>query len=93
MIAVLGDMLELGKEENKIHQDLLPHIISNNIEVIFLYGLRMKKLYEKAKKHSHISAKYFNKKSDLISALKQYIKKEDGFHEVDPRADEAARNG
>ncbi|MFT7757113.1 UNVERIFIED_CONTAM: hypothetical protein ODX46_13690, partial [Salmonella enterica subsp. enterica serovar Enteritidis] len=37
-IAVLGDMLELGKQAPKLHADLAPVITANHINMVFLGG-------------------------------------------------------
>ena len=37
-LIVLGDMLELGKDEKKLHRKLLKHITRNKISLIFTYG-------------------------------------------------------
>jgi UDP-N-acetylmuramoyl-tripeptide--D-alanyl-D-alanine ligase len=45
-VAVLGDMLELGKEEEKSHRDLAEDIKKAKINQIVLVGMRMKYLFE-----------------------------------------------
>ena len=45
-IIVLGDMLELGENENKFHEDVKDYLIDANYNSIFLFGKRMKYLYE-----------------------------------------------
>lgn len=44
---VLGDMLELGEDEQEYHEGLAEHIDANVINKVCLYGPRMKWLYEK----------------------------------------------
>ncbi|WP_254055011.1 UDP-N-acetylmuramoyl-tripeptide--D-alanyl-D-alanine ligase [Kiloniella sp. EL199] len=45
-IAVLGDMLELGKEARKIHADLAAPLNDANINLVFTCGQYMKSLHE-----------------------------------------------
>ena len=45
-IAVLGDMLELGKNAKKIHADLAGPIADSGIDLVFTCGQHMKALHE-----------------------------------------------
>ena len=45
-IAALGDMLELGEQEIKYHEDVIRKALEMKIDRIFLYGERMKKALE-----------------------------------------------
>lgn len=44
---VLGDMLELGNDEQAMHEEVAAHIHREKISYVCLYGPRMKWLYEK----------------------------------------------
>ena len=44
---VLGDMLELGEDERRFHEEIAQHIDPANIQTVCLYGPRMKWLYNK----------------------------------------------
>ncbi|MGB2992028.1 MAG: UDP-N-acetylmuramoyl-tripeptide--D-alanyl-D-alanine ligase [Paenisporosarcina sp.] len=44
---VLGDMLELGEDEQRYHEELADYITPQEFEGVCLYGPRMKWLYEK----------------------------------------------
>jgi len=46
-VAVLGDMLELGKESRKLHEKLSETIEKIDLDEIYLVGKEMKYLYEK----------------------------------------------
>lgn len=45
-IAVLSDMLELGKDGVEYHKDLMPHIIKHKIDKVITYGNLMAELYK-----------------------------------------------
>lgn len=45
-IAVLGDMLELGPQSDKIHADLALPLKAANVDLVYTCGKHMKKLYE-----------------------------------------------
>lgn len=49
-IAVLGDMLELGEQEEQFHRELAKVISTLNIRTVFLYGPRMKWLKDELSK-------------------------------------------
>lgn len=51
-IIVLGDMLELGENEIKYHEELLETIEKTNFDVLMLYGFRMRYLYNKLRKYN-----------------------------------------
>lgn len=44
---VLGDMLELGDDEQQMHEEIARHINTGVVSYVCLYGPRMKWLYEK----------------------------------------------
>lgn len=46
---VLGDMLELGEDEQRFHEEIANHIDPQKIQAVCLYGPRMKWLYNKLK--------------------------------------------
>jgi UDP-N-acetylmuramoyl-tripeptide--D-alanyl-D-alanine ligase len=46
-VAVLGDMLELGKESRNLHEKLSETIEKIDLDEIYLVGKEMKYLYEK----------------------------------------------
>ena len=45
-IAVLGDMLELGKDSGKMHAELALPLKAANVDLVYTCGKHMKKLYE-----------------------------------------------
>ncbi|WP_064610989.1 UDP-N-acetylmuramoyl-tripeptide--D-alanyl-D-alanine ligase [Streptobacillus moniliformis] len=70
-IIALGDMLELGSDEKKYHEDLSYVLRETNFDRLFLYGKRMKYLYEKLCNLDDISFKfeYFDNKKDIKKAI------------------------
>lgn len=47
---VLGDMLELGEDEQRFHVELADEVLPMNLKGVLLYGRRMKWLYEELRK-------------------------------------------
>ena len=45
-IAVLGDMLELGKNSAQMHEDLQLPLKASNVDLVYTCGKNMRKLYE-----------------------------------------------
>lgn len=43
-MAVLGDMKELGKDELKLHRDMIPHITKSGVKKLFLVGSIMPRI-------------------------------------------------
>lgn len=73
-IAVLGDMLELGAQSERLHAGLAE--LSDNADVFFLYGGDMKAL-ETALKAKDVPVFHSTDKSELTSLLLEYIKNGD----------------
>ena len=67
-IAILGDMLELGKDEKKLHEKLFPLIKKNHIDSVLTIGNRMKYL-ALSMKNSNIETKHFDSRRALKSLL------------------------
>lgn len=77
-IICLGDMLELGEDEIKYHENLLEILEETNFDVLMLYGTRMKYLYNKIRKYHILKlANNINSKYSLNWYLdKEEIKKD-----------------
>lgn len=67
-IAALGDMLELGDDEIKYHEDVIKKALALKIDKIFLYGERMKKALSFLEKNTRIM--YFETKEDIKEAIR-----------------------
>jgi UDP-N-acetylmuramoyl-tripeptide--D-alanyl-D-alanine ligase len=77
--AVLGDMLELGEEEERFHREVVQPIREFGITHVWLFGPRMKSLFDELQAHSakpsvleHVA--HFERIEDLSAALKSQIK-------------------
>lgn len=72
-IAILGDMLELGEDSKKMHEDLYENIKKSKLNEVYLYGKEMKFLYEKF--NNEVNIFYFNEKKDIKSKLEKITEK------------------
>ncbi|MFI3603366.1 UDP-N-acetylmuramoyl-tripeptide--D-alanyl-D-alanine ligase [Vagococcus fluvialis] len=75
-IAVLGDMLELGKSSKEMHESVAKHLSPEEIDTVYLYGIEMKYLFEKlTNQFSENNIYLFEKenKENLIKALSNEI--------------------
>ncbi|QQS87427.1 D-glycero-beta-D-manno-heptose 1,7-bisphosphate 7-phosphatase [Fusobacterium canifelinum] len=71
-IAILGDMLELGKNEVDYHIDVLNYLLDKKIKLIYLYGERMKKAYDifMKSKSEEYRFWYYPTKEGIVESLK-----------------------
>ncbi|HEY4391660.1 MAG TPA: UDP-N-acetylmuramoyl-tripeptide--D-alanyl-D-alanine ligase [Paenibacillus sp.] len=69
-IAVLGDMLELGEDEVRFHQEVGEYLTAENTDLLFTYGRLGKEIAAGAKKHLAPNNIYaYDDKSELIHKL------------------------
>lgn len=66
-IIAIADMLELGKDSIKYHEEIEKVLENKNFDEIILYGKYMKYLYEKIKDKYKTS--YFTDKEDIKKAI------------------------
>ncbi len=71
-IAVLGDMLELGKFSKKAHEKIVDAAIEAGVDLLFTFGEETRTM-----KSNRIPISHFNTKSSLRSALKDEIQSGD----------------
>jgi UDP-N-acetylmuramoyl-tripeptide--D-alanyl-D-alanine ligase len=73
--AVLGDMLELGHDEERFHRELAPQLLSRQISRVWLYGPRMKWLEaELLSTHpTDIKVQHFESHEALALELKKHV--------------------
>lgn len=79
-MAVLGDMLELGPDSKKMHEEIGNHLEPSEIAEVFLYGSEMNHLFIKLKeKYPENQVHYFseNSKSSLIESLEKHLEPND----------------
>jgi len=76
-IAVLGDMLELGKTSEFHHQTIGEKAANLNIDMLVTFGLLSRHTAAQAKKRGLHAAIHFDKKDDLIAYLRGEIRQED----------------
>lgn len=79
-IAVLGDMLELGSDSKKMHEEISNYLEPSEIAEVFLYGSEMNYLFLKLKeKYPENQVHYFdeNSKCNLIKSLKKHLESND----------------
>jgi UDP-N-acetylmuramoyl-tripeptide--D-alanyl-D-alanine ligase len=74
-IAVLSDMLELGRVSAEEHFKIGEYAAAKELDALFVTGEESKKIFEGAKFLAH--AYYFEKKKALIDALRNFIKSGD----------------
>ncbi len=72
-IAVLGDMLELGEQEELFHCSLAPVLEKLKIDSVLLYGPRMKWLEQQLKKTNLIPTEHFESHEQIAAALKPIL--------------------
>jgi len=75
-IAVLGDMLELGKESEAGHLEVLKKALQNEVDLVLLMGDRMKLAMEEFAKEGLPTAKimHFENHQAVISTLQNMLK-------------------
>ena len=71
----LGDMLELGKLEEKLHRGLAEPLLKHGVKHVFLYGPRMKMLEHELRKRSYSgSLKHYASQEQLAADLRASAK-------------------
>ena len=72
-IAVLGDMLELGEYDQKLHEEMGEYLLDKKIDMVLLVGNSVKYTYDILQKTA-IKCKLFTNNSELKSYLYSEIK-------------------
>ena len=77
-VAVLGDMFELGEEEEKLHYEVGEYT-GGKVDLLICVGNLAKNIYEGAMKNKGESASvmYLENKEDIYSQLEQIIMPQD----------------
>ncbi len=68
--AVLGDMLELGEDEERFHREVAQCLLQQKISHVWLLGERMKWLESELKKSGVIATRHFSSHEALVNELK-----------------------
>ena len=78
-IAVLGDMLELGKFSKKLHENVGEEVEKNNIDILVVCGKEAKNISRKAIELGMDKSKVFefNELNDVVDYLKSMLKTDD----------------
>lgn len=78
-IAVLGDMLELGKFSKELHENVGEEVEKNNIDILVVCGKEAKNISRKAIELGMDKSKVFefNELNDVVDYLKSMLKTDD----------------
>lgn len=78
-IAILGDMLELGKYSQEIHSKLGKEITSNNIDILITVGEESKHIEKEAIKNgfNKENTYHFNNAEECLNNLDKILKEKD----------------
>ena len=77
-VAVLGDMLELGRDSDALHYEIGKYAESVGIDCLVACGKNAENIYKGfISSHPDKSAKYYSKKADLIDDLGRIIEEHD----------------
>lgn len=74
-IAVVGDMLELGKRSRYYHRRLAPHIIEAKICYVLALGEWTPELIKELRRLGHRGAYHFSSHKDAAEFIKKSVKK------------------
>jgi len=78
-IAILGDMLELGRDSSKYHGEIGKTIVADKIDILIAIGQKSKETADKALKcgMKKTNVLYFEKKETAVQIIKDLIKTND----------------
>ena len=75
-VAILGDMFELGENENELHRGVGVHAAEKEIDVLVCIGALSKNIAEGAA-NSKTAVHHFETKADFLNVIETLIKKDD----------------
>ena len=73
-IAVLGDMLELGKYSIELHKKVGEEVAKRNIDILICTGENSKYILEEASKNIKIKTYFFNNNEQIVEKLCQELR-------------------
>jgi UDP-N-acetylmuramoyl-tripeptide--D-alanyl-D-alanine ligase len=76
-IVVLGDMLELGEDSEAMHEKMGRTMKDMGVDILLTYGRFAAHVLNSARKAGLETAMGFERKSDLVAALKDTLKEGD----------------
>ena len=81
-VAILGDMFELGKDEEKHHYSIGEYVFLHGVDVLIAIGALSKNTYEAAKKgcpDKDRKVYYFETKEEAMDSFKDILQKGDAI--------------
>jgi UDP-N-acetylmuramoyl-tripeptide--D-alanyl-D-alanine ligase len=79
-ICILGDMFELGRDEEKLHYEVGQYMAGKNVDLLLTAGKLAKNIAAGAKDSGAVSEIHsFEKRDELLDALPQLLKKGDNI--------------
>ena len=76
-VAVLGDMFELGEEEDILHRQIGEYAEEKKIDIILCVGILAKNMFDGCKRSSNSVVKWFQTKQELMVTIQEIIKEND----------------
>ena len=76
-IAVLGDMLELGKFSKELHEKVGEEVANNNIDILICRGKFAKDIISKASKNKKTQGILLQNNEEILSKLKEILREGD----------------
>jgi UDP-N-acetylmuramoyl-tripeptide--D-alanyl-D-alanine ligase len=80
-IAILGDMLELGIETEKLHEEIGRYLFEKNIDILIAFGKISINIFNgfRSSKENKLKGFYFEKKEKMLNGIGKIIKPGDAI--------------
>lgn len=75
-VAILGDMLELGEYEEKLHREVGKHLVEKNIDLTLAVGEASEYIIDEVKKAGR-NGYHFKNKEEVIKAMHELLNEND----------------
>ncbi|HJD56047.1 MAG TPA: UDP-N-acetylmuramoyl-tripeptide--D-alanyl-D-alanine ligase [Rickettsia endosymbiont of Pyrocoelia pectoralis] len=75
--AIIGDMLELGQNSERLHKELIPYILDSGCSKVFLVGTHTKYIYDLLP--AKIAKAYFENVDELTTKTKDLFENDELF--------------